>query len=85
MEWDFAWRSSKTKATSKRAKILSAMGCSPDGKHLKQLLSRIFHPSIRQEPAESETLFKGMCRGSLKARKLVVDFIRANRKPLEKQ
>lgn len=77
-EWKWAWRlTSNDMWASQRAKILSAMTCSQDRGRLKQLLSRVFHPTIEQTPRDTFTMIEKMADNSI-ARPMVLNFIKIN-------
>jgi len=60
LQWKHAWKTINQPATSDKMKMLRAMGCSTEPRHLKQLLSRIFHPEVNQFPAETWTIVKAV-------------------------
>lgn len=77
-EWKWAWRMSMNDMmASQRAKILSAMTCSQDRNRLKQLLSRVFHPTIEQSPRDTFTMIEKMADNSI-GRPMVLNFIKTN-------
>lgn len=77
-EWKWAWKASlNDQLASKRNKILSAMSCSQDRSRLKQLLSRVFHPTIVQDPEDTFTLLEKMSENPV-SRSMVLSFIKTN-------
>jgi hypothetical protein len=84
-EWKWAWRMSLNDVwASQRSKILSAMSCSQDHGRLKQLLSRVFHPTIQQASRDSFVMIEKMADNPL-ARPMVLNFIKTNWERLGRQ
>ena len=85
VEWNWAWRASLCESwSSQRSKILSAMSCSQDRDHLKQLLSRVFSPTIEQDPHDTFTTIEKMLENHA-ARFMVLNFITTNWEILGRQ
>ena len=77
-EWKWAWQASQSDEWAhKRTQILSAMSCSQDRSRLKQLLSRVFHPTIDQDPQDTFTMIDKMAENPA-ARSMVLGFIKTN-------
>lgn len=84
-EWEWAWSASLSDLlSSQRTKILSAMTCTPDRNQLKQLLARVFSPTIDQNPLETFKTIEKMAENPV-ARPMVLNFIRTNWESLERQ
>jgi hypothetical protein len=60
------------------------MSCTQDHGRLKQLLSRVFHPTIEQNSRDSFTMIEKMADNPL-ARSMVLNFIMNNWERLGKQ
>ncbi|XP_046636046.1 thyrotropin-releasing hormone-degrading ectoenzyme-like [Daphnia pulicaria] len=77
-EWNWAWRASLCDMwSSQRTKILSAMSCSQDRDRLKQLLSRVFSPTIEQDPHDTFATIEKMTENHV-ARSMVLNFLATN-------
>ena len=77
-EWKWAWETSLSDEWDhKRTKILSAMSCSQDRNRIKKLLSRVFHPSINQNPADTFAMLEKMSENPA-ARSMALSFIKTN-------
>ena len=84
-EWKFAWKKSiQPQFALHRTKILSAMSCTTDQSRLKQLLGRVFHHEIEQDPHDTFAIIEKMADNP-SARAMALQFIMANWKPLNKQ
>ena len=86
-EWNLAWKTS-TQITSRhqlfRRKLLKAMSCTAEPFRIKQLLSRAFHPDIKQKPKETMIILRSLADNAL-ARRLTVNYIFRNWTLLKKQ
>jgi hypothetical protein len=60
------------------------MSCSQDRDHLKQLLSRVFSPTIEQDPHDTFTTIEKMLENHA-ARFMVLNFITTNWEILGRQ
>lgn len=84
-EWTKAWQASiGDRWLSKRTEILSAMTCSQDRNRLKQFLSRVLDPAIRQDPNETFIAMEKMAANPA-GRSIAFDFIKNNWDVLEQQ
>jgi hypothetical protein len=84
-EWNWAWRASLCDMwSSQRTKILSAMSCSQDRYRLKQLLSRVFSPTIEQDPTDTFATIEKMTENHV-ARSMVLTFSATNWEILGRQ
>ena len=77
-EWKWAWQASQSDEWAhKRTQILSAMSCSQDRSRLKQLLSRVFHPTLDQDPQDTTAMIDKMTENPT-ARSMAMKFIKTN-------
>ena len=77
-EWKWAWQASQSDEWAhKRNQILSAMSCSQDRSRLKQLLSRVFHPTLDQDPQDTTAMIEKMTENPT-ARSMAMKFIKTN-------
>ncbi len=77
-EWEWTWQTSlNDQWAPKRSKILSAMSCTQDLGRLKQLLSRVLHPSIDQDPEDTLAIIERMAENPV-ARSVVLNFVKTN-------
>ena len=85
-EWAYAWNVSRLSTTplSETRKVLKAMACTRDLTHIKQLLSRVFHPKIDQQPSDTLTILKSLTENP-SARRLTLNFVIRNWSYLNKQ
>jgi hypothetical protein len=84
-EWNWAWRASLCDMwSSQRTKILSAMSCSQDRDRLKQLLSRVFSPTIEQDSHDTFATIEKMTENHV-ARSMVLNFLATNWEILGRQ
>lgn len=83
-EWEWAWRATlRDLSSTQRIKILSAMTCTPHRGQLKQLLARVFSPTIDQNPHETFKTIEKMAENPV-ARSMVLNFIKNNWESLER-
>lgn len=85
-EWNYAWSTSRLSSVklSEKRKMLKAMGCSKDLTQIKRLLSRVFHPSISQEPSETLVILNSLVENQA-ARQATLHFVMKNWAYLNKQ
>ena len=87
-EWNFVWesiRKSSTVSEKRRNKMLRALCCTVDPAQQKQLLSRVFHPNMGQNPKETSVILTSLVMENPSARPLVLNFILQNWAFLNKQ
>ena len=77
-EWDFAWRKSLALSPwPDRTSVLTSLACSRNADHIKKLLSRVYHPDVKQSSGESRALIEALSANP-EARSMLTEFLLAN-------
>lgn len=85
-EWIFAWNATRLQSVQwpEKNKMMKAMCCTTNSAHIKQLLARVLHPIIKQEPKDTSTIMKRFIKNSA-ARPILLNFLTSNWAFLNKQ
>lgn len=86
LEWMFAWNTTRLQKVQwpEKKKMLKAMSCTTDSARVKQLLTRVLHPIIKQESKDTSTIMKQLIQNPT-ARPILLNFLTSNWAFLNKQ
>ena len=86
-EWNFAWNFTRRphSQSAQRKKMLKAMCCTTDSTRVKQLLTRVLHPNIKQEPKDTSMIINRLITKNPSARSVTINFLLSNWGFFEKQ